>query len=518
MGGQNDVGSIKRIPAILAGPGNPVFITRRYFIVVGLESSALETSEFLALVIDCRPSLGIRHTPNPGRTDEVASLAFDIHDSCFVGHGISCLGSLMAHGDYDAIALTGRMKAQLFGRTIPIFHFALAPDFRTVYTDAGIWNLETGRLQKPNGFHAAAPGAFSEDGRIVFTRNRVTTLEFATPGGSVIEKYNSGGPASIQSLDLSTGKVHDVSTSVDHAFLAVSPDGKLLLSSDYGSSFALIEAATGSIVHSFDVSFVHNFAGFSRDGDSVIVTDIAKDVTHIFETVTGHEVRTLSTTSQNGALAGSDRVIFGAKQTEIWNWRTGQRLHTLDTGPVSSVAASLDGRWMVVGSEMTGNTDRLSLWDLDAGKMAWAVNAWGAEFVAFSPDGHFILTSGHTGITNVYDARNGRFLCSFVAFGDGSWAVSDSEGRYDSSNPDGGSGLHWVAGSEVIELGQLKQRFYTPGLLARILHQESLPDVKGIQTVRLFPEVQYRPVAAGSAKLQVRLINRGGGLGRVASA
>ena len=27
--------------------------------------------------------------------------------------------------------------------------------------------------------------------------------------------------------------------------------------------------------------------------------------------------------------------------------------------------------------------------------------------------------------------------------------------------------MHWVAGDEVIELGQLKHRFYTPGLLAR---------------------------------------------------
>jgi hypothetical protein len=53
-----------------------------------------------------------------------------------------------------------------------------------------------------------------------------------------------------------------------------------------------------------------------------------------------------------------------------------------------------------------------------------------------------------------------------------SWAVTDPLGRYDASNPDNSVGLHWVEGTSVIELNQLKSRYYAPGLLQRILDGE----------------------------------------------
>ena len=92
----------------------------------------------------------------------------------------------------------------------------------------------------------------------------------------------------------------------------------------------------------------------------------------------------------------------------------------------------------------------------------------------------------------------------------------DPEGRYDASDPDNAPGLHFVAGDDVIELGQLKQRFYTPGLLARIWRGERLPEIAGsLKNVGLVPGVQIEPPAAGSAEATVRLTNRGGGIGKV---
>ena len=67
-----------------------------------------------------------------------------------------------------------------------------------------------------------------------------------------------------------------------------------------------------------------------------------------------------------------------------------------------------------------------------------------------------------------------------------------------------------------IELDQLKDDYYTPNLLARILKSERLPDVKGLDLVPAPPEVavasSYRPE---TKRLSIDISNQGGGVGRL---
>src|SRR5262249_19842100 len=108
-------------------------------------------------------------------------------------------------------------------------------------------------------------------------------------------------------------------------------------------------------------------------------------------------------------------------------------------------------------------------------------------------------------------------LCTLISFTDGTWAVIDPKGRYDASNGGDVEGLHWVVGHEPISLDQLKERYYEPGLLSKILgfNKEPLRDVSAFKSVRLSREVALDPPRAGDSQLSVRLANRGGGLGRV---
>src|SRR5439155_12165580 len=62
---------------------------------------------------------------------------------------------------------------------------------------------------------------------------------------------------------------------------------------------------------------------------------------------------------------------------------------------------------------------------------------------------------------------------------------------------------------------QLKHRFYTPALLARILIEEQLPAVVGIQNIPLPPGVGAVRLSPDGRSLTMQLSNRGGGLGRV---
>ena len=106
-----------------------------------------------------------------------------------------------------------------------------------------------------------------------------------------------------------------------------------------------------------------------------------------------------------------------------------------------------------------------------------------------------------------------------VNFNDGTWAVVDPLGRYDASNGGRVDGLHWVVGNEPIDLEQLKERYYDPGLLAKHLKlsREPLRSVEGLGSVRLHPQTELVAPDPGDPKgtLGITLTDRGGGIGRV---
>ena len=94
--------------------------------------------------------------------------------------------------------------------------------------------------------------------------------------------------------------------------------------------------------------------------------------------------------------------------------------------------------------------------------------------------------------------RHRQDACLFFTFKDGGWAAVDPAGHYDASDPDKSSSLYWVTDNlRTIDLEQLKKEYYAPGLVARVLRGERLPDVTGMDTVSLPPVIsvaaEYNP-------------------------
>ena len=135
----------------------------------------------------------------------------------------------------------------------------------------------------------------------------------------------------------------------------------------------------------------------------------------------------------------------------------------------------------------------------------------------FSPDGHFLVLGNRDGNLYFWDCREKRLLGRAINYSDGSWAVFDQQGRYDASNGGDIDMLRWVVDGEVIALRQLKDRYYEPNLLAKLLgyNDEPLRDVASLDTVKLFPAIAVTPSPAGKSTLNVALTNRGGGIGKV---
>jgi uncharacterized caspase-like protein len=207
----------------------------------------------------------------------------------------------------------------------------------------------------------------------------------------------------------------------------------------------------------------------------------------------------------------------GADTPRLWDVATGKEVQRFagHQYQVNSAVFSPDERKV-----LTASRDKTArLWDVETGKelRRFVGHEAGLWMAAFSPDGRFVLTSSEDGTACLWNASTGRELCRIISFRDGTWAVVDPEGRYDASDGGNIEGLHWVVGNEPIALYQLKERYYDPGLLAKIMgfDKEPLRDVSAFKSVRLFPQVEYVAPAPGSTKLTVRLTNRGGGIGRV---
>jgi hypothetical protein len=77
-------------------------------------------------------------------------------------------------------------------------------------------------------------------------------------------------------------------------------------------------------------------------------------------------------------------------------------------------------------------------------------------------------------------------------------------------------GLHWVVGNEPIALDQLKDRYYEPGLLAKVLgfNKEPLRKVEAFMAPKLYPEVALVGPTPEKPQLGVEVTARDGGIGR----
>jgi hypothetical protein len=283
--------------------------------------------------------------------------------------------------------------------------------------------------------------------------------------------------------------------------LAISPDGKLVV-------------AGGGTYSEMGGGILSRLRIWRTDDGSEVPLSTVSPVGIAFD---GSWITSATFSTDDNWLAVIDRAsmyLADLKRGTLRPVPHGQLAGAIYETTVAVASFSPDSQTLVYGED-SGLVRELSL---SSGRevYGWQASDTGISALAFSPNGDTLATVDLSGLVKLWNARTHKLLASIVEFTDGTWAVTDAEGRYDAANPGASIGLHWVVGNRVIELQQLKKEFYTPGLLARVMKGEHLPDVTGMDVVALPPVLSVaKKFDPATKQLQVQVKNDGGGIGKL---
>ncbi len=180
---------------------------------------------------------------------------------------------------------------------------------------------------------------------------------------------------------------------------------------------------------------------------------------------------------------------------------------------IQSVDISLDGKFIAAG----GDDNIVYIIDRETGKIRYKLKGHTdrVNTVWFSHDGHYLMSGAQDVTIRLWDWVKGKELATLYALNSNDWAVITPDKLFDASN--GAMELiNYSIGTDVLQLNQIKERFYEPGLLAKVLgyNEDPIRKVQGTGNIKIFPKVSAS-IDPKTGKLAIDLTNQGGGIGKL---
>jgi WD40 repeat protein/serine/threonine protein kinase len=247
-------------------------------------------------------------------------------------------------------------------------------------------------------------------------------------------------------LDLSLRTLHASSWPADISFsVALSTDGKHIVSGGYGKTIKVWDTATGRQI--LTISEAHGgdtvtCVAFSPDGREIVSGDNLGEIS-IWDATSGNKIVQLPQTGgwvYSVAFSPDGRYVASvANAVRIWNASNAKEVLTLSgPGEMFAAAFSPDGQRMVSNS-----SEAIQIWDLSNGKDVMTL--WkghdppiGNRPSCYSPDGKYIASEADEGI-KIWNAITGAEIMTIRGHARpiGSLAFSPESERLSSSSGDG---------------------------------------------------------------------------------
>ena len=425
------------------------------------------------------------------------------------------------------------------GNASSVLAVAFSPDMKCVLSGSAdgklrLWDLSGGSPCRLLAGHAApiTSVAFSPNGEYAMSSSEDKTLKL----------WEIGGGKDIRTFRAHTGPVNSA---------AFAPDGKQIWSGGEDGTLRLWEVSRDAplktvkedsvpitqVVVSPDGSYLLSIggSGYTRLHDlsnqDQVIDSLAFTLLRRTDSVTvamriGYNCMALSLDGTTAAFGSPFGPVFyhlragklgfergDARLFEDWS-RPYSRLHSISLSP--------DGRYALAGEE-----SGLFLWDVHYGmKMGTLWDATGIDIhsVAISADGVLGISGSDDATVRIWNLQEKKEIVRMVGFRDGEWAVMTPDGRFDAS-PSGMKALYYVQGRDVLPLESFFDKFFTPGLLAKVI-SGTLPPLRGDQIdfskpIKLPPLVKIVSPQTGDIfhtnqiQLKVEVSDQGGGIDEI---
>jgi WD40 repeat protein/uncharacterized caspase-like protein len=422
-------------------------------------------------------------------------------DDRFACMAYSSNGRYVATGGFAQVSIWDSSDGKLL-RRIPMDAYtvntiAFSPDSKLLLTGsndwtARLWNVESGKeLRRFDHQFWIGEAIFSPDGHFVLT---------------------AGGAKTISMWDVESGKLlrafgGDVGAIERAEF---TDDGTFLLTAGQNHIDVLWDTMSGKSVQRFTGDIkgpwsVNRTAGgayslHSKNGEAAVIAD-------------GLQIEKAPAPSKPpvNALVRPGEDVDDPDNFSLEDYEASKKaprgVTTLDFPSYGEYYLTINADQTVV----------LMLDRRDNSEVRRFVSRSHVNSMEFSPDGRFVVTGGGDGATRLWSSATGKELAMLVSFEDGNWAVADPDGRFDSSDLDGGVSMHWVVDDDpmrALPLEIFMRDYYTPRLLARIMSGEHFPPVATIGSIknRVQPEVKIASVVpskvrAGAADVVVHAVS-----------
>ena len=367
---------------------------------------------------------------------------------------------------------------------------AITKDLKTIavsgngyYYTISLLNAETGKKLKTLSSHSAEvrSAAFSSDGKKLISESEDRTLRL----------WNLEKGREIKTFGGYCNQVISIAISSDEKIFAGGNSGGFGETCLGDIKIILWDMETGKEIRDFQVS----------ENDEGVP-----------------EVEAVALSPNNKLLAGAITQGSESYFIKLWDIQSGKELKTFEghTTFTNSIAFSPDNK-MLASRDRKNN---VKLWNVENGQEIKSEII--PEWVQFN-DNKIIKRNGMNirvvkdeAQIQLINADTKQILATLVTLDESDWAVVTPDGRFDASER-ALKLMHYAYGLEVINLEQLKEMYYEPGLLQKLLgySKEPLRPIVPLKDVKLYPEVIQQKIEPNSTKLTLKLKNRGGGIGEV---
>jgi WD40 repeat protein len=286
---------------------------------------------------------------------------------------------------------------------------------------------------------------------------------------------------SIQIINISTKKVVNVLesgiTKINTAIF--SPNGKFILL-DCDSTLCIYDLSTGKEIQRLGKnSNSQKPVSFSPNSEFVLTLEDLYDST---------EVTVYNRDSGNKLFSKSDAYYktpkFGPESNTVLMLKDDQEACIYEFSKSNEPKCFGDQNYMIISAEFNSSENKIltvcddntiRIFDVESRNIINTLKGHSDEIKSayFGSDGKTVLSTSDDHKTILWDVASGKPIYTRLQLKNNDWLVYDQDYRFDGS-PGAIDYLYLVCGLEVIDLEQVKDSLYVPGLVSKILNKVPL--------------------------------------------